>query len=340
VGTRDRYLWNVAADYVVNGWLVEMGIGEAPDGLLHDAALAGLSVEAVYDRIARDLRRLRRLGTLRGRGLGDILTEPVSPVGDPFTLDDFYRRALTLGLANHQTQGRGLLPAGLVAEIRVLDQPPLPWDARLARWFDEHVPAAVRRRSYARPSRRQASTPDIPRPGWYLPEELTRRVIFGVVLDTSGSMNHTLMGKALGAIASYAMAGTCPPRGWCTATRSRTTPGTCPSSRSRGGCGYAAGAARRSSRASGCWRTPRTSRRRGLSWSSRTAGASRPCASGGSTRFSCRPGPACHSPRRGRSSMCADRKCLSISIGAGLRSVRSRARETFEGRDAARKERR
>ena len=27
---RDPYLWNVACDYVVNGWLVEMGLGLSP----------------------------------------------------------------------------------------------------------------------------------------------------------------------------------------------------------------------------------------------------------------------------------------------------------------------
>ena len=77
---------------------------------------------------------------------------------------------------------------------------------KLARWFDEHVPAPFQVRSYARPSRRQASTPDIPRPGRYLPDEVVARCTFGVVVDTSGSMNHELMGKALGAIASYAKA--------------------------------------------------------------------------------------------------------------------------------------
>jgi predicted metal-dependent peptidase len=205
-GTRDAFLWNVACDYVINGWLVEMGVGAAPDGVLHDPALKGLSAEAVYDLVARDLRRLRRLATLRGRGLGDILTEPAHGAGDPFTLDDFYRRALTLGLSNHESQQRGLLPAGLVDEIAVLSQPPLPWDARLARWFEEFVPAVERRRSYARPSRRQSSTPDIPRPGWYRPEERDHKVTFGVVLDTSGSMSAELMGRALGAIASYALA--------------------------------------------------------------------------------------------------------------------------------------
>ena len=78
VGGRDPYLWNVAADYVINGWLVEMGVGELPEGLLYDPSLAGLSAEEVYDLIATDLRRLRKLATLRGRGLGDVLGEPLA----------------------------------------------------------------------------------------------------------------------------------------------------------------------------------------------------------------------------------------------------------------------
>jgi len=78
--------------------------------------------------------------------------------------------------------------------------------ARFADLGAQHVPAPERRRTYARPSRRQASAPDIPRPGWHTPEEEIRRCTFGVVVDTSGSMNHDLMGKALGAIASYATA--------------------------------------------------------------------------------------------------------------------------------------
>ncbi|MEO3854105.1 hypothetical protein [Acrocarpospora sp. B8E8] len=50
-----------SCDYVVNGWLVEMGVGEMPEGLLRDPELRGLSCEAVYDRITGDLRRLRKL---------------------------------------------------------------------------------------------------------------------------------------------------------------------------------------------------------------------------------------------------------------------------------------
>ncbi|GAA5210353.1 vWA domain-containing protein [Streptomyces thinghirensis] len=205
-GTRDPYLFNVACDYVINGWLVEMQVGTMPEGLLHDPELAGLSAEEVYDRIAGDLRRMRRLSTLRGKGTGDILGGPLGSPRDYVDLDGFYRRGLAQGLDLHQRQERGFLPGGLVEEIRALSHPPLPWDARLARWFDEFVPRPEPVRSYARPSRRQAATPDIPRAGRYLPPEEIARCTFGVVLDTSGSMDRTLLGKALGAIASYAEA--------------------------------------------------------------------------------------------------------------------------------------
>ncbi|MGW4231842.1 vWA domain-containing protein [Streptomyces sp. NPDC004980] len=207
-GGRDPFLFNVAADYVVNDWLVQMRVGDMPEGLLYDPELRGLSTEEVYDRIAGDLRRRRRLATLRGKGVGDILGEPLPHAGArPYAdLDDFYRRGLVQGFDLHRYGERGLLPAGLVQEIRALAHPPVPWDARLARWFDEYVPRPEPVRSYARPARRQASTPDIPRAGRYFPPEETARCTFGVVLDTSGSMSSALLGKALGAIASYAEA--------------------------------------------------------------------------------------------------------------------------------------
>jgi predicted metal-dependent peptidase len=201
---RDPFLWNVACDFVINGWLVEMGLGELPDfGGLHDPSLAGLSAEAVYDRIVTDLRRYRRVATLRGHGLGDLLEGGrAEAVGTD--LDAFYRRCLAQGLEYHAAAGRGLLPAGLVEEIRALAQPPIPWDVELARWFDGWLAPLERRRSYARPSRRQQSTPELPRPSWSAAEAALDGQTFGVVLDSSGSMDRALLSRALGAIASYA----------------------------------------------------------------------------------------------------------------------------------------
>ncbi|MCL2528283.1 MAG: hypothetical protein FWE42_07675, partial [Defluviitaleaceae bacterium] len=168
---RDAYLWNVACDFVINSWLTEMGLGERPEGLLYDEQFKGLNAEAVYDRIVGDMRTYRKLATLRGVGLGDILPPDKGNTGSKghgTDLDDFYRRALRQGLAYHQEQGRGYLPAGLIEEIYALAHPPIPWDVELARWFDDHFTPIEKKRSYARPSRRQSSTPDIPRPNWVL----------------------------------------------------------------------------------------------------------------------------------------------------------------------------
>ena len=204
---RDPFLWNVACDYVINGWLLEMGVGELPDGVLYDPDLKGMSAEEVYDRIAVDLRRARKLRTLRGVGVCDVLPGRLPTVGEgvgAIGLDEFYRRALASGLELHRASGRGLVPAGLVEAINALAHPPIAWDVDLARWFDDHFPALERRRTYTRLSRRQSATPDIPRPALHLPADLVSRRTFGVVLDTSGSMDRVLLAKCLGAIASYA----------------------------------------------------------------------------------------------------------------------------------------
>ena len=202
---RDGYLWNVACDYVINQWLTEMGVGERPDGLLYDAQFKGLGAEEIYDRIVTDMRRFRKLATLRGVGVVDVLPGQMRPSPD-VDLDAFYRQALSQGLSYHQEQGRGYLPAGLVEEIRSLSHPPIPWDVELARWFNEHFTPVEKTRSFARASRRQSSTPDIPRPSWSISEQLLDGRTFGVILDTSGSMERGLLASALGAIASYASA--------------------------------------------------------------------------------------------------------------------------------------
>jgi len=206
-GGRDFFLWNAACDFVINGWLIEMGVGQPPArGLLHDPALRGQSAETIYDLIGRDLRTRRRLITLRGEGCGDMLDEPGSANANTSTdLDSFCRRALLGGLEIHVGNGRGLLPAGLVEEIRALAQPPIPWDVSLAQWFDGWFAPLERTRSYARLSRRQSSTPDIPRPRYVLDEALHDGRTFGVVLDSSGSMARPDLARALGATAAYAM---------------------------------------------------------------------------------------------------------------------------------------
>lgn len=84
--------------------------------------------------------------------------------------------------------------------------PPIPWDVRLAKWFDCYFTPLEKKRTYARPSRRQSSSPDIPRPRCVPDDILTDSRTFGVIIDTSGSMSAKEIGMALGSIASYAIA--------------------------------------------------------------------------------------------------------------------------------------
>lgn len=200
LGKRDPELWNAACDYVINQWLRDMDVGSMPEGSLYDPELNGLSAESVYDLLASNLRKYRRMAH------HDIIFGEADWLGskDFVDLDAWCRSAIQRGLDYHQTHDRGFLPADLVEEIRALSQPPIPWDVKLARWFDERFEPLEKRRTYARLSRRQSSTPDIPCPSWRYEDEAHAGRTFGVLLDTSGSMDRNLLAAALGSIASYA----------------------------------------------------------------------------------------------------------------------------------------
>ncbi|MBR6385007.1 MAG: hypothetical protein IKS03_02660 [Ruminococcus sp.] len=205
---RDPYLWNIACDFVINGWLHEMQIGIMPqNGLMYDETLRNISAEEIYDRLMENIRQSLKLGTFRGYGKGDIIDKGWTPDSNkPTTLDDFCKSALRSGLEYHTSTDRGFIPVGLIEEIKALSMPPVPWDVELAKWFDTWFMPVEKYRTYARPSRRQSSTPDIPRPSWVRPEMPEYSRTYAVIIDTSGSMSPEMIGKALGATASYSVA--------------------------------------------------------------------------------------------------------------------------------------
>ena len=106
---RDAYLWNVACDFVINDWLVQMQIGQPPTqlGLLYDEELRGLSAEEIYLRLAADLRIRKRLCTMRGNDVDMIDDNALLRDGTFSDREEFYRRALAQGLDFHQAYGCG-----------------------------------------------------------------------------------------------------------------------------------------------------------------------------------------------------------------------------------------
>lgn len=205
---RDPYLWNIACDFVINGWLNEMQIGIMPhNGLMFDETLKNQSAEEIYDRLTDNIRKNSKLNTFRGYGKGDIIDSGWTPdMCGATSLDEFCKNALRNGLEYHSSTSRGYIPAGLIEEIKALSMPPVPWDVELAKWFDIHFSPIEKHRTYARPSRRQSSTPDIPRPSWVTADIPEYSRTYAVIIDTSGSMSPALIGKALGAAASYSVA--------------------------------------------------------------------------------------------------------------------------------------
>ena len=209
---RDPYLRNVACDYVINDWLCEMNIGKVPKiGILFDPDFHGHSAEEIYDIIVMQMRKFRKHATFRGYDKGDLLKgslEGFRPDAafSGISADEYFKNALREGLDFHRANHRGLLPAGLIAEIKALSAPPIPWEAELGKWFDQRFPLPKKRRSYARPSRRQNATPEIPRPRVVSSGDPKENRTFGVIIDTSGSMSYRNIALALGAAASYAAA--------------------------------------------------------------------------------------------------------------------------------------
>lgn len=202
---RDHWLWNIACDFVINNWLIDMNIGKMPRiGLLYDDSLKNMSAEEIYDILISKLKTNKKYDTFGIGGKGDIIDDGWQEGEESVSLDDFCRSALQSGLEYHVSSGRGYVPAGLIEEIKALLMPPIPWDVELAKLFDTWFPPHEKHRSYAHPSRRQSSSPDIPRPG-YVKQETDKSRTYAVIIDTSGSMSAELIGKALGAAVSYSV---------------------------------------------------------------------------------------------------------------------------------------
>lgn len=245
---RDPYLWNIACDYVINAWLLEMGIGSMPeDGLLYDASLKDLSAETIYDLLIQDLRKSRRLQNLRGYDKGEFLNSPkasdAADSGKGVSLDEFCRNALAQGLEFVSAQKRGTIPAGLIEEIRALSMPPIPWDVKLARWFDTHfprwngigpMPAPAGDRAPRRISQGPASSGRISPQTAGLSESSSTRPV---------PCPRRTSERRWEASPVMRLPETCPLPGWSSATPGPMTPDICRRTRSREESGSAGGAA-------------------------------------------------------------------------------------------------
>lgn len=209
---RDPLIWNLACDFVINNWLIEMNIGVPPNGIYVESVLSGLSADEIYLMILNNNKLHKDMGTLKSLNAGSGKLNKndcdIIDYDDRYfsTFEDACKEHLLRGMFLHESIGRGTLPASLEEEIKAINQPAIPWQVKLAKWITESFPIEDKVKTYTRLSRRQSSTPDIIRPRYIKPIEEKNNYTLGIILDTSGSMDVQLLGKCLGAIASYCSA--------------------------------------------------------------------------------------------------------------------------------------
>ena len=80
------------------------------------------------------------------------------------------------------------------------------WDVLLAHWFDTHFLPLERRRTYARPGRRQDAMGSIPTPSYRFSYEDMQNRTFGLVLDTCPSMDRDLLAEAFEVLTMQSLA--------------------------------------------------------------------------------------------------------------------------------------
>jgi predicted metal-dependent peptidase len=188
---RNRKVFNIAADYCVNGQLIRDHIGEQPPKIpiFHDPQHYGKSAEQVYDELMEkyDDQELNELGKLLDEHIDwdkdDENGRPKYTKEELKAIRDEIREA-TIQAAN--AAGAGNTPAGVARLIKDLTEPKINWRQYLRQQIQSLIKSDF---SFTRPNRK----------GWGLGAVLPsmkheETIDICVGLDMSGSITDA-MGK-------------------------------------------------------------------------------------------------------------------------------------------------
>lgn len=169
-GSRHPFLWNVAADIVVNGMIAAEDKLTLPEGALRDELLERLSTEEVYEQIRHGDHSRFTLS------LVDLL-EPPEDVAIAGSTPWPNAREQAMAAARRRDHRWGTHGGGELRELTRLSSPDLPWDAILWRFL------ASAQADFHGFDRRFVGQ------GLYLDALEPQRLRLAVAIDTSGSIN-------------------------------------------------------------------------------------------------------------------------------------------------------
>jgi predicted metal-dependent peptidase len=136
-GIRDSDLWNVAADIVVNGIVMQQNGLKLPGNPVIDTTLEKYQVEEIY-QILLSLKNEKEIDPTLG---GDLIAVSGSgskgekPDANPTELADHWKQAWQQAEALHRITSQGDLPAELSRHVKELTEPKLDWKTMLWRFL-------------------------------------------------------------------------------------------------------------------------------------------------------------------------------------------------------------
>jgi predicted metal-dependent peptidase len=208
---RDRQIYNIACDYIVNNTLVRDSIGEKPKDIpiFQDFKYEGFSSEKVYDEIYKkyDEKQLSKLGKLLDEHLdwNDDNSDGAGKDGKDKTTGDKQKPSFSKEelrkirdeikdsiLQSAQAAGAGNLPKEVERIVKSMTNPKMNWKEILQTQIQSTVKSDY---SFMRPSRK----------GWHsgvvLPgSQFEQTIDVAVAIDTSGSISEKQLSIFLGEI--------------------------------------------------------------------------------------------------------------------------------------------
>jgi predicted metal-dependent peptidase len=183
---RDRKIWNIAADYCVNGQLTKDRIGEVPSEIqiFHDVKYYGWSAEQVYDEIYEkyDDEELNALGQLLDEHVdwGDQDGSGGKPQYSKEQLKQIRDEMREAVMQAAQAAGAGNIPASVARMIKDLTEPKMNWREILRQQIQSTIKNDY---TFMRPNRK----------GWHMSAILPgtnydETIDICVAIDMSGSI--------------------------------------------------------------------------------------------------------------------------------------------------------
>jgi predicted metal-dependent peptidase len=202
LGHKDRMLFNIAHDYVINmilsDFMARIGKGmQMPKGALFDEIYRNESAESIYAKLVAGGKNVdgfmpndcqKKWRTEKGK---QAIQGDSSAMR---TISNHWKNILEAAAQTHESREKDSLPGALQQIIKDIREPKVTWQTMLSRWIGSNTGKSDT--SYMRPSRRGLALdlylPGVVRSGF---PDVT------VLWDTSGSM-HGLASEILAEVAA------------------------------------------------------------------------------------------------------------------------------------------